>query len=206
MASFTVANRKLFAFILSLVAGGAAAGLWLNSNTGDTPTSSRVTLGAPVGYLSFSDLLAATDATLQVTITSTSVKYFDFGKDGRPDYDGQQGVPVELVSAVVDDVLRGDPALKGASIFIRQPSSSGSHQVETAVEQVGRGRRYVIVASEVVSNPGVGTSPTGWVPVGLGQGVFDVSPDGSFSVRKAGVWPEIFGKDGSLRVTSLPNS
>lgn len=204
MASFPVTNRKLFTFILSLVAGGAAVGLWLNSHPGDIPTSSRVTLGAPVGYLSFSDLLTATDATLQVTITSTSVKYFDFGKDGRPDYDGQQGVPVELVSAVVDDVLRGDPALKGASIFISQPSSFGSNHAETAIDRISRGGRYVIVASEVVSNPGVGTSPTGWVPAGSGQGVFDVNPDGSLSVRRAGVWPEIFGKDGTRRVMALP--
>lgn len=206
MASFPKTDRKLFTFILSLVIGGTAVGLWLNAHPGDIPTRSTVTLSVPVGYLSYSDLLAATDATLQVTVTSSPTQYLDFGKDGRPDYDGQPGLPVELVSAVVDDVLRGDPALKGKSIILRQPSSSRSNHAETAIDRISRGGRYVIVASEVVSNPGVGTSPTGWVPAGSGQGVFDVNPDGSLSVRRAGVWPEIFGKDGSLRVTSLPNS
>lgn len=206
MTSFPKTDRKLFTFILSLVIGGTAAGLWLNAHPGDIPTRSTVTLSVPVGYLSYSDLLAATDATLQVTVTSSPLLYLDFGKDGLPDYKGQPGLPVELVSADVDDVLRGDPALKGKSIILRQPSSSRSNQSETAVDRMSRGGRFVIVASEVVPNPGVGTSPKVWIPVGSGQGIFDVNSDGSLSVRRSGVWPEIFGKDGSLRVKSLPNS
>lgn len=206
MASLLLTHRKSFTFALSLAVGGAAAGLWLNSHPGHIPTSSTMTLSAPVGYLSFSDLLAATDATLQVTVTSTPMEYLDFGKDGLPDYEGQPGLPTELISAVVNDVLRGDPALKGKSIFISQLSSFGSNHSEAAIDRISLGGRYVIVASEVVPNPGVGTSPSAWVPVGSGQGIFDVNSDGSFSVRKAGVWPEIFGKDGSLRVMNLPTS
>lgn len=206
MAPFPKTNRKLFTFILSLIVGGTTAGLWLNAHPGDIPTRSTVILSTPVGYLTYSDLLTATDATLQVTVTSSPLQYLDFGKDGLPDYEGQPGLPVELVSAVVDDVLRGDSALKGKSIILRQPSFSGSNQAETAVDRISRGGHYVIVASEIVPNPGVGTSSNVWIPVGSGQGIFDVNSDGSLSVRRPGVWPEIFGKDGSLRVKSLPNS
>ncbi len=206
MASFPITKRKLFTFILSLVVVGAAAGLWLNAHPGDIPTRSTVVLSAPVGYSSYSDLLAATDATLKVTVTSSPLQYLDFGRDGLPDYEGQPGLPVELVSAVVDDVLRGDPALKGKSVVIRQPSTSRSNPAETAVDRMSRGGHYVVVASEVAPNPGVGTNANVWIPVGSGQGIFDVNSDGSLSVRRSGVWPEIFGKDGSLRVTSLPNS
>ena len=206
MASILRTSRKVFIFSFSLVVGGIGAGLWLNMHPGDIPTQSTVTLGVPVGYLSYSDLLAATDATLQVTVTSSPLQYLDFGKDGLPDYVGQPGLPVELVSAVVDKVLRGDPALKGKSIILRQPPSSRSSQDETAADRMGRGGHFVVVASEVVPNPGVGTSARVWIPVGAGQGIFDVNPDGSLSIRRPGVWPEIFGKDGSLRVASLPNS
>lgn len=206
MASFLTTHRKLFTFVFSLTIGAAATGLWLNSHPGDIPSSSTVILGAPVGYLSFHDLLAATNATLQVTVTSPPTMYIDFGADGRPDYDGQPGLPVELVSATVNEVLRGNPSLKGASIFVSQPSSLRPTRNGTAVDRIVFGSRYVIVASDVVPNPGVGTSPTVWVPAGSGQGIFDINSDGSLSVRKAGVWPEIFGKNGSLRVMNLPSS
>lgn len=204
--SFLKTNRKLFTFILTLAVVGSAAGLWLNSQPSDVPINSTMILGAPVGYLTFGELLSATDATLQVTITSNPVKYLDFGEDGRPDYYGQPGVPVELVSAVVEDVLRGDQTLKGKSIFISQLSSFGSNNGEAAINRVDPGGRYVIIASENVGNPGVGTSPTAWVYVGSGQGIFDINSDGSLSVRRAGVWPEIFGENGTLRVMTLPTS
>ncbi|MEI9907650.1 MAG: hypothetical protein WDO06_06985 [Actinomycetota bacterium] len=134
------------------------------------------------------------------------MEYLDFGKDGLPDYKGQPGLPVELVSAVVDDVLRGDRRLVGKSIVIRQPVISKSNEAETASDRVTRDKEYVIIASEVVPNPGVGTSPRAWIPVGSGQGIFDVNSDGTLSVRRPGVWPGIFGEDGSLRVKNLPRS
>ena len=192
-------HRKLFIFVLSLAASSAAAGLWLSSHPDDIPTHTNVTLAVPVGYLTFADMLADTDATLSVAVTSEPVKYVDFGADGRPDHDGDLGAPVELVFAVVIDVLRGDPALKGTTISISQQSAF----IGTSADRTTLGNRYVLVAKKVMPNSGVGDGTAAWVPASHGQGLFDINSDGSISVRKAGVFPEIFGKDGTARVTDL---
>lgn len=188
-------HRKLFIFVLSLVASSGAAGLWLISQS-DEPTGTRVILGTPVGYPTFADMLADTDATLMVRVISKPAKYDDFGADGQPDHGDDRGMPVELVSAVVTDVLRGDPALKGTIISISQQSTFTG----TSADRTSLGSRYVIVAIKATPNPGVGDDDTVWVPVPLGLGLFDVNPDGSISVRRAGVFPEIFGKGGTAQV------
>ncbi len=128
-----------------------------------------------------------------------ATKYVSFGAEGRPDYDGQPGVPVELVSAVVIDVLRGDPALKGTTISISQQSAFSG----TSADRTSVGNRYVLVVRKVTSNPGVGDGGTVWVPAPNGQGLFDLNSDGSISVRKVGLFPEIFGKDGTAQVIDL---
>jgi hypothetical protein len=189
-------HRKLFIFVLSLAAGSGAAGLWLGSHPGDIPTHTNVMQGAPVGYLTFAEMLAATDATLSVTVTSEPTKYVDFGADRRPDFAGDKGVPVELVSAIVIDVLRGDPHLKGTTISISQPSAISPTDIATSAERTSLRNRYVIVARKVTPNPGVGDGTAVWVPAGSGQGLFDVNSDGSISVRKVGV-------NGMAQVTDL---
>lgn len=91
----------------------------------------------------------------------------------------------------------------GRTISISQQSVLSYNDIESSIDRTTLGGRYVIVAKKVMPNPGVGDGTAVWVPTGSGQGLFDVNSDGSISVRKAGVFPEIFGKNGTAQVTDL---
>lgn len=162
--------------------GGVLVASALNDDRADDV---RVIYGSPAGYTSIDELLRETDVTLAATVVSEPRDYVDFGADGKPDYDGQPGLPVQLVTVRVDDVIRGDRSLSGTLISVTQPSPIvQSTDVSLDTDRVTEGQRVVLVGRLDVANPGVGEKGESLVVLaGSGFGVFDVQDDGAITSR-----------------------
>lgn len=192
---------KSLVFILctALAAGTTWILLTLRDDTGEEILVHR----SPVIYESFDDAAAQADAVMAITITSQAQRYEDFGGDGKPDYDRQPGLPVELLTARVDDVLQGDSSLTGETITFSQtpPEVVADNFVEDYMVQ---GKQYVVIAFHGHTNPGVGgkSGVEAWNTPLAGQGVFTLSSDGLVFPSKVGVFPELFGYDGKTSVTT----
>lgn len=166
------------AFLIALSAGLFV--VWVSR-----PDEQLMIAGSPVVYSSMDELLAQTDVTLMVTVISPPETFVDFGADGDPDYVGQPGMPVELVQVEVTEVLRGDPALKGTTIDVSQPSRQvAESEGSRASDRMKTGQHVLIVASLAQANPGVGErGATIYSPAPGGQGVFDITSDGTIEAR-----------------------
>lgn len=190
----TLLSRRLLLPGLTLVGAIAIGVLIATAFKNDSPTQTVFIDAAPVGYGSIEELLAETDVTVATTVVSEPRDFLDFGADGKPDYDGQPGLPIQLVTVRIDDVLRGDPSLKGTSISVTQPSplvQSSDGSLDT--DRISTGERVVLVGSMAKANPGVGEKgEILLIPAGTGFGIFDLRADGSMTARVDGVLGDAF--------------
>lgn len=146
----------------------------------------------PVLYPSVEDMAADSDASFEVRVISTPVPVVDFGVDGKPDFEGDPGLQLELVEVEVLDVIAGDESLAGRTITIVQPPASSELEGSTSADRLELSQRYVVFATEVPANPGLGESGSVWVTPGSGQGVFTVAGGGDAVARVRGIFPESY--------------
>ena len=165
----------------------------------ETDRSGYRTEAAPVIYRSFEDAQNQHDATLAVTVVSRDGTYVDDGGDGKPDFPGDPGLPMEYLTVLVDDVLKGDELLVGSELTVVQ-SERGTMSETTAEEHMVPGNAYVIIASEYESNPGT-LEGKAWATPLAGQGVFPLI-DGDVVPTRSDVFPETFNH-GSIPLAAL---
>lgn len=199
----TEATKSPLKLLVFLLCGAITFGVvWasLSSRAGEG-TEVQVHM-APVIYDSFTDAASQADAVLAITIVSQPSRYKDFGGDGKPDYRGQPGLPVELLDAHVDDVLQGDTALAGTLITMSQ-TPIGAMTGDNVEDSMIPGKKYVVIAFRGQTNPGVGAEGgvEAWNTPLAGQGVFNLSAKGVVSSPVIGIFPETFGPDGKGHIT-----
>lgn len=85
--------------------------------------------------------------TRLVTVISRDGEYVDHGGDGTPDSPGDPVLPMEHLTARVDEVLSGDESLAGSELTVVQ-SELGTTSETTPEEHLVPGRKYLIIASE----------------------------------------------------------
>ena len=185
----TPLSRRLLLPGLTLVGAIAVGVLIATAFDNDSSGNTVIIEGAPMGYGSIEELLKETDVTLAATAISAPRDFIDFGGDGKPDFDGDLGMPTQLVAVRIDEVLRGDPSLAGTVISVAQlsPLVQGS-DVSLETDRISKGQQVVLVGRLDPANPGVGdTGETLLIPAGSGFGVFDLQADGSITARVDGV-------------------
>jgi len=183
----SVSQRRMVGVAFAtVIAVAAIVGVFLVTHRAPTVNIE----GAPVGYSSVAELLEANGLTLVVRPIGDPQSYVDYGADGKPDFEGQAGLPTELIVCTVTSVLRGDPGLLGQSVVVSQPSpdvrdAGGSRESD----RLSTGNSYVIVASERRLNPGVGDgSGPVLVPAPWGYGVYDDLGNGLVAPRVSGLF------------------
>lgn len=141
-----------------------------------------------VTYPTIREAVAAEDAVLAITVTSVPYGYADFGADGRPDFPGEKPQQVELVKARVTSVIAGDSQLAGTDVLVAQPAANAPSGAERQLDRMTVSSHVVIIASQREMNPSVAAGAMAWVPLPLGQGVFEDLGDGSVSPRSSTVY------------------
>lgn len=190
-------RSKVVIFLAVLLLSAAATNIWIETNSVLSNGNRNQGEFALVGFDSFQKMVDATDATLKVTILSKPTHYLDFGKDGKPDYLDQPGLPVMHTVARIDQVLRGDQTLENSVIALAQLDFSDESSTEFKDNYLQKSKQYVVFVVKNFSNPGVGVPQVVWSPISSGQGIFTVDVNGNLSARRAGIWPELFGANGS---------
>jgi hypothetical protein len=193
-------KSKVVLFVAVFLLSSGASNFWFGANSILTNGKRSQAEFALVGFDSYQKMVDATDATLKVTILSEPIHYLDFGKDGEPDYPDQPGVPVIHTLARIDQVLRGDQTLENGIVTLSQLSFSDESSTEFKDNNLQKSKQYVVFVVKNVSNPGVGNSQVVWSPISSGQGIFTIDVIGNLSARRAGVWPEFFGANGSKTI------
>lgn len=193
-------KSKVVLFVAVFLLSSGATNFWFGTNSIFTDGSRNKSEFALVGFDSYQKMVNATDATLKVTILSEPKYYLDFGKDGKQDYPDQPGVPVIHTLVRIDQVLRGDKTLENDIVTLAQLDFSDESSTEFKDNNLQKSKQYVVFVVKNVSNPGVGDSEVVWSPISSGQGIFTIDVDGNLSARRAGIWPEFFGADGSKTI------
>lgn len=190
-------NLVIAVSVLGLSTAAVAGAIWPWG--GESNRSGQRIDAAPVIYASFDDAQSQYDGTLVVTVISRDGEYVDHGGDGRPDFPGDPGLPMERLTVSVEDVLKGDESLAGRELTVVQ-SELGTMSETTSEEHLVAGTTYVIIASEYESNPGTVDGPVWSMPL-AGQGVFPVV-DGHAVPTRSDVFPETFN-DGPVPLAAL---
>ena len=169
-----------------LVAASAVAivAFAVSSQLGERGQATLITESSWVSFPTMREAVASQDAVLAITVTSKPERYEDFGADGRPDFPGQLPERAELVKATVTSVIRGDSELAGTAILVAQPAGDALSDPERQIDRMLLGSQVVIIASQRKMNPSVAAGAMAWVPLPLGQGVFDDLGDETVSRRR----------------------
>lgn len=193
-------KSKVVLFVAVFLLSSGASNFWFEANSKFTVGNRNKAEFALVGFDSYQKMVNATDATLKVTILSEPSHYLDFGKDGKRDYPDQPGLPVIHTLVRIDQVLRGDRTLENGIVTLAQLNFSDESSTEFKDNNLQKSKQYVVFVVKNVSNPGVGDSEVVWSPISSGQGIFTIDANGNLSARRAGIWPEFFGANGSKTI------
>lgn len=190
-------NVRLFQIVawgvLAAALAAVATSWWVKRIDDVDDYDERIIEAAWVGYETFDEALDSVDAVVVVSPSGEPTPFVDHGADGRPDFSGDPGVDGEVIPVTVLDVLRGDEGLRGMRLTLAQPAATTSRG-EGGRDRLVGATTTLLLASEVRANPGVLSARGGeslWVPLGAGQGVFDVDADGVVTPR-IGVFSETF--------------
>lgn len=152
------------------------------------------------GFTSFEEMSKSVDVIIKVAINQRLGKVEDFGADGIPDYSGQEGLPIQLTSAEVTSVLKGDRDLEGESITLSQLFFHDQTSKEFSDNDLIPGKEYLIFANLRDLNPGLPFTGPVFSPIATGQGIFEFLQNGKVKARRGGIWPDIFGPSGEREI------
>lgn len=200
----TLRQSKLWIVMAVAAVFGATIAIWWPGRA-DTRL---VVDGAPVGYQDLSELLTATNTTVIATVVSEPRDYVDYGADGKPDFEGEAGWPIQLVTVNIDRVLRGDQSLAGSTISVSQPSpklevADGSRESDRIQTQ----QTVLIVGNVKAANPGVGeTNEIILNPAPWGYGIYDMATDRTATTRVDGLFEGTVKRGTELNVEAFSAS
>ena len=177
-------NRSL----LKLLAGALAivallVGGYLVGSVAQGEQSTTVIHGTKVGFADEAELVREYPLQLVVRVTEGPFEFLETGGDDLPrDELEENAIPMETVTAIVEQVIVGDERLLETTVEIRQPSPkyvAMTDDPERLLDRLENGLAFYVIAREAERHDGVGALSDDapyLIPAPWGNGVLDFDP------------------------------